>query len=451
MSQTRYNPAVNPNIAGFFYQNLINYDNTSPYLLDLNRNWSQVWSLLNGITFGQSRGFRDKDGIYNRPLRKRSYPKAIIQTATQVGANLLITFSDPNYTGFQTKHSVRDNSMNDARIIDADTPGQVLIEPGMTTTVLTAGTHFKAGSDIMGFYDISGNYKSAGKETIYPTSIVQQDYVSVQRASCDVARREMFNTHAGEDGFVDLWSENEQYMIAQAMEEYGMKCMFSEPGVKQSVIEGVINGTRGVRSSILTNGAAQNISTVGLTWASLLALVDSVVALDGRADQDILVMIGRQALARLQNEKAIYVQYAGVNNTIGGKSVVGINFDVWAVAGVKIKLMLAPWLSDPRVPYWMNESAWVMDLNPIQGKDMQGNVVYESPLIKIHYGDDDEEKIYKAVPGMVGNTPAMKGNWFESYDIAANSIDSCKFEMLMDNGVSYIADRSAIFEYRQGN
>jgi hypothetical protein len=86
-----------------------------------------------------------------------------------------------------------------------------------------------------------------------------------------------------------------------------------------------------------------------------------------------------------------------------------------------------------------------MDLTPTTGIDVNGNITQESPLQKIHWGSD-EEQIYRIQPGMTGGNLPMRGDEYSRYDVCGDTFDGMRMEMLFDNGISYVADRSAIFE-----
>ena len=441
MAYQQNNPQI---FGGFLYQNLFNYDNTSKLILDLDRGWNSVYQFVSTLA-GKSIGTTSPDGSYKRILKRRQEVLATIQTATQSGAGLILTFTDPTYTGFRTKDSVRDDNMTYGYVTEVRAGGVTIIPKDGGT--LTAGTHFAAGQTIYAFYDQSGNMLSNGKTNLYKTVEPQTDYVAVQRDSLTVSRREKFKTFAGHEGIAYLWHENEQDMIRRMMRNYGRKILYGEGALVTSPIDGLANDTVGMRYRIINDGAYTNISgTQPFTWDELTYMGNAVANTEGSASQELVVWIDRVSMANLQRERQDFVKYAGKDNTVGGVTVNGINFMTWAEGGITYKFMIQPYFSDVlSTPTSARESVWIMDLTPTTGIDVNGNITQESPLQKIHWGSD-EEQIYRIQPGMTGGNLPMRGDEYSRYDVCGDTFDGMRMEMLFDNGISYVADRSAIFE-----
>ncbi len=443
----------NPQFGFSLFANLFTYDNTNPFLLDLDRNWTQVWDVMNTLSGGKSVGFNDKDGFYRRPILKRQAVIAQLSAnGAQSGANLVLTFTDPNYNGFRVKDWVMDDSMNEGRVIAA-TNGSITIEPLFSPTTLTSGTQFLSGSFVRAYGDISGNFNSGSKTPLYREISVQTDYSTVFRDACQRARREKFKTHIGTDGIAYFYTNDEVEMVKRAMKYYGKTCMFGTGGTKTSVVEGQINGTRGIRQSIIDDGIYMP-ATSNMTQADFEALFFAVANTDGSVNQTLEVWCGRRALARVQRFYTNLLQYAGQQSTLGGSSVKGENFKNYAIADINVNFRVMGCLNDTlEVPDWMQDSVYIMDLTPLSATNENGQITKQSPLQKIHWSSNTnstDEIIYKVVPGMTtpgdgSNTPAI----YADYQIAANANDGYSTEMLMDFGVSYHADKAALWEFIQ--
>lgn len=444
----------NPQFGYSLYSNLFTYNNTSRILIDLDRNWAQVWDIMNKLNGGKSIGFNDPEGIYRRPIKKRQAVAAIIATATQQGQNLVLTFADINYTAFRVKDYVKDDLMYEGRVILA-APGTVTIEPLYNpTTQLVAGTHFAAQSTIRAYGDVSGNFNSGSKVPLYRDIVVQNDYSTVYRDTCQRARRQKFNTHIGTDGTAYFYTDDETEMVKRALKYYGKTVMFGEPGTKQSPVEGQINGTRGIRRSIIQDSIGGYMPGAGLiTRAQFEALYYAVAATDGREEQTIEVWMGRRAAATIQGFYSAFIQYSGQLNTFGGASVKGTNIMMSASAGVTTNWRILGALNDTlEVPDWMQDSVYIMDLTPVAGRNESGQMTTVSPLQKIHWSantNSEDEVIYKAIPGMTipGSTSNDSASVYANYQIASNANDGYACEYLHDFGVSFVADRSALFEW----
>lgn len=444
----------NPQFGFSLFSQLFTYSNTSPLLLDLDRNWTQVWKVMNEINTGKSIGFNDDKGIYRRPLMKRQSVLANIASVTQKGANLVLTFTDPNYSGFRQKDYVKDDFMFEGRVVSADPNiGGVEIEPLYNPSgALVAGTNFAAGTNIRAYGDVSGNFNSGAKVPLYREISVQEDYSTVFRDGTQRARREKFKTHIGTDGIAYFYTNDEVEMVKRAFKLYGKTCMFGTGGTKSSPVEGQINGTRGIRQSIITDGNYFPATGV-MTQADFESLFFSVANTDGDVEQHIEVWCGRRALATLQRFYTNLLQYTGVNSTLPGATKgSGENFMGYALANIHLRFRVMGCLNDGlEVPDWMQDSVYIMDVTPQPAMNENGQITKQSPLQMIHWSSNtnsENEMIYTVVPGTVtpgnsDNRPAVSAN----YLIAANSNDGYATDFVWDFGVSYVADKSALFEY----
>lgn len=440
----------NPQEGFSLFGTLMTFNNAAPKILSLDYNWTQTWAMVKTLAGGKSRGFTDKDGIYRRSYQKRDAVLCQIATATQSGANLLLTLVDSSYTGFRLKDNVKDDNMNEGRVIDASIPGKILVAPGFTVAgvagTLTAGTQFVVGQTVRAYQNQAGNFNSAGVSNLYRQTTVQTDYSEVTRESYQVARREQFNTHLGTDGVFYLWSEGEEEMLRRAHMAYTKKVWFGHGGTQDSVIEGRYNGTIGIRDRIINDGAYIS-STAPLTQAIFEELFFSVAAVDGAVEQELTLYMGRNALRKVQGFYSNYIQYAGNANTFGGQSVQGINVMMVKIAGVMCKLVILGFLSDSlNLPAWNADSIYIMDMTPLPGKTASGQMTTESPLLNIHWGDGDtDEWQYNIISGMPSGMGSKNGNG-ATYKYSSNAIDGTQFEVLFDDGVSYIGTKSALFE-----
>lgn len=435
----------NPQLGFSLFASLFSYNNCDPVLLDLDRHWSQTWALTNVLNGGKSRGFTDKDGKFYRTYRKRDAVLCQIASAAQSGANLMLTLTDASYLGFREKDRVMDDNMNEARVIDASMPGKILVAPGFNPTTLTAGTQFPAGQTVRAYEDQSGNFNSVGKKSLYRPSTVQTDYSAVSREAHQQARREKFNTHIGTDGTAFLWSNGEADMIKRAFKNYTKKVWFGNGGTQDSTLEGRYNGVNGIRQQIKNNGVYVS-STTEITQQIFEDLFFSVAGLDGTVEQELTLFMGRNALRKVQGFYSNYIQYAGSQNTFGGNAVQGINIMKVKIAGVMCNLVILGFLNDTlELPSWHADSIYIMDLTPLPGQDSNGQMTMESPLMKIHWGEGAEDVYYNIISGMPSGTGSYSGNG-ATYKYSSNNVDGTQFELLMDNGISYIADKSALWE-----
>lgn len=447
--------ASNPQFGGpsfSLYQALFHYNNSSRALLDLDRKWSQVWQFMNQLNMGKSMPTNSPDGTYLRPIARRTSISGMLSAnGAQSGANLVLTFTDPTYTGFRVKDVIFDSSMNEGRVIST-APGTVTIEPVFSPTTLTSGTQFLVGTTVYIRNDASGNFNSLGKTGLFRTNDVQTDYVAVSRDSCQTARREKINTLIGKDGEIYTWTMQEQEMIRRMFKQYGKKIMFSEVGTKNTQVEGVINGTRGIRASIMADGTYVTTGAP-IDVTTFQDMLFQVASATGEFDQEITLLVGRRAMARISGFYNNQLNFTGSTVKMGGRPVVNLDVrEVTIAGGIKANLIGLEALNDVlEVPEWMQESIYVVNTAPIPSYG--NNLGTESPIQKIHFASDPsqtDETIYKVITGMTnpGNSNSMNTPSIQGYDLTATSVDGYSVETEMDNGVSCIADNWALFEYQ---
>lgn len=443
----------NPQFSVSLYQFLLHYNNASPYLLDLDRKWSQAWAFVNQLTNGKSMPTNSPDGTYLRPIARRtSVSQPISIQGAQSGQNLILTWQDPTYTGFRVKDTLVDTAMNQGRVISV-APGTVTIEPVFNPTTLTAGTHFLTGTTCYITYDTSGNFNSAGKTNLYRTNDIQTDYTMVSRDSCQMARREKISTLVGKDGELYTYSQQEQDMVRRMFKLYGKKFLLGEVGTKNSQIEGVINGTRGLRAATMQDGTYANTGAP-LDVTTFEALINQVASATGMIDQELTLIPGRKAMARISGFYNNQLNYTGSTVKMGGRPVVNLDVrEITVAGGIKCNLMPLAMLNDNlELPAWFTDSLYIINTSPIPA--MGGKLGTESPIQKIHFssypGETKDDRIYKVITGMTapGSGNSMGAPSLEGYELTSNTIDGYSAEIEEDNGFSMIADDWALFEYQ---
>lgn len=440
------------------YATLLNYNNWGTAVYNLDRDWGQVVKFIEKLNGGKSRAVSSPTGIYQKMTKPRQ--EVVAQTSgapVQAGANLVINFVDPTYEGFRVKDLVMDDKYNYGRVI-SKAAGTITIEPFPITATLTATSHFLASSFVMTIVDISGNFNSLGKTNLYKSKVPVDNYASVQRDSCQLARREKFNSFMGQNGVAYYWSEGEREMFTRFYKDYVAKCLFSIKGTGVSSVEGVINGTEGVRDAIINQGGYYVSSTSALTqavWEDMLNYTSTSYA---RTFQDKVFLMGRNAWQTISGFYANNINFTVSQRTAGGQD---LNFDVKTVtiAGITATVMILDFLNDPvkfpaqsNIPgirgTKMSNSIYMIDASPIpsDGAEMQMLPSIE----KFHFANDEraEESIYKLIGGMTGGGPGNDTgpSVYNNFQLTSTSVDGVSMEVLGDNGISCIADNWALWE-----
>ena len=452
MSYTQQNPQFYS-----LYASLFNYNQWGAAVYDLDRDWGQIIYFLERLNGGSSRAVSSPDGIYKKVVKPRAEVVAQVSaTSTVSGANLIVTFTDPNYSAFRVKDAVMDDKFNYGRII-ATSPGTITIEPLFNTPATLTTSHFVANAYVYKVSDISGNFNSTGKTTLYRDKYIIDNYASVQRDSCQVGRREKFNTYM-HNGIAYYWSEAERQMLTNFYKDYVTKCLFSVRGTQNSPVEGAINGTEGIRQAIINQGGYYVNSTSPLTQNIFEDMLNFTSTSYARAYQDKTLIMGRAAWQRISSFYTNNINFTVSQRTAGGQE---LNFDIQQVTigGITANVMICDFLNDTvKFPAMssipgvsgtkMSNMIFMIDAAPIPADGPEMGML--PSIEKFHFANDDraEETIYKMIGGMTG---AGAGNEtgptvYNNFQLTSTAVDGVSIEVLGDNGISCIADNWALFE-----
>lgn len=441
------------------YATLLNYNNWGRQVYNLDRDWGQIIYFIEQLNGGKSRAVSSPDGTYRKVTKPRAevVAQTIASNGTLLGQNLTLTFIDPTYTGFRVKDVVMDDKYNYGRVIAA-TAGTITIEPFFRPTALVAASHFVASCYVMKVVDVSGNFNSLGKTNLYRDKTIIDNYASVQRDSCQLARREKFNSFMHAPGIAYYWSEGEREMFTRFYKDYVTKCLFSVKGTEVSSVEGAINGTEGIREAIINQGGYYVSSTSALTqavWEDMLNYTSTSYA---KTFQDKVFIMGRNAWQTISSFYANNINFTVSQRTAGGQV---LNFDVKTVtiAGITATVMIADFLNDnvkfpatSNVPgirgTKMSNSIFMIDASPIPSDGPEMTML--PSIEKFHFANDDrsEETIFKMIGGMTGGGPGNDTgpSVYNNYQLTSTAVDGVSMEILGDNGISCVADNWALWE-----
>jgi hypothetical protein len=116
---------------------------------------------------------------------------------------------------------------------------------------------------------------------------------------------------------------------------YKMLMGVSRPGPDYYEYDGVITIIKsqgGIHRTYSSNASA------ALTMGVLRDVITEY-SKNQQATDELYMFVGKDFLKRFQEAQAPYIQYAGSNNTIGGKAVEGINVMEYSISGVKVRVV----------------------------------------------------------------------------------------------------------------
>lgn len=454
------NTSLNPQIYSL-YASTLTYNQFAPAVLDLDRDWSSGYTiaLFEASNRNTSYGVTGPEGKLVTWTQPRQLVVQQIASTSQSGANLVINFVDPTYTGFRVKDIVMDDPGSNKAQVISTAPGTITVCPAGSPTTLTNGSQFVAGRFIAATWDGSGNYNSTGKTRLFKDRVPRTNYSAVSRDTCQVSRREKFNSYMGKQGVAYYWSDQETWMVQRFARNYLNKIIWSDPAVFNSPIEGVTNQTQGLRAAVRDQGGMFVQATQALTQTQFESYFDFVASKYAAPYQDFWLLAGRNAWGQISSFYTNQLAY-----TVGTKLANGtaLNFDVpqITIKGITMKIMLVSAFNDvvqwpaqttiPGLTGTIKENTFcIVNLKEIPAADGSGVI---SPARKFHYAGDPtsglggviggDETIYKIIPGMTnfGMGNSTGASIHQMYQMAASSIDGAQIEMLMDNGMDFQAD-----------
>lgn len=448
---TPNNPQYNP-----LFATIVNNRNWASGVQDLARGWAKPLMLIDALNPSGSYSIEGPDGQLRVAFQPRQEVVATVQAVNQVGANLIVTWTDPTYAAFREKMIVRDSNGNQAYVL-ASAPGTVTLAPATNPPVLAAASHFTAGRSVLEMGSGSGNHYSTGVTNIYKENAVRYNYTAVTRESFTMSRREKFISYKFDETFYS-YTQGELDMIQRFMKNKVKNMFYSEPGQFNSPFEGTVNRYEGLRAAVRNQGGLYISQPALPGQAQVESMLDFMAVNDPAQEQNYLWIGGRRAWANINN---IFggqnIQFTVSKAVINGNE---LNFDVTkaTINGVTISFMVMSIFDDvysfptistvPGAGYKESNTFCILNLNPVPNK--LGGMI--PSVRKFHFGSSDltggNETLYRFVPGMVGpsSSNSTGGGMLSGYQLATSSTDGGQFEILEDAGVDFTADACVWFE-----
>lgn len=447
MSYTQSNPQYSS-----YFGTVTSSTNWMPGVAKLARGYAMEVELIDALNVGGSVPIASKDGTVQIAFRPHQEITQTVASVTQAGANLIVTWNDPTYTGFIPKTIVRDAN-NYQAYVESTSTGAVVLKPG-PQGALVAATHFTAGMSVTQLSSAAGNHYSTGLLNQYQEDKYRTNYSAIRRGSFTVSTREKFYTQVmtGEGGLQKIyaWTQGEQDMLMNFINNDVYDMIYSEPGTAIGN-EGVYNRFEGFKAATRNQGGRYVEMTSLFTIADLYSDIDFLLSKNPGQYQNFMWCGGRAAWSRIN-------ALLGANNIIFtvSKAVVNgneLNFDVpkATINGATIQFMT--WgIFDNRQKFPMlstvagagfreSNTYFMLNLDPLPAQE--GGTV---PAIrKFHFAQSPvtggAETLYRMIPGIQGfqgvstGGPMVGGYQFTASDIAGASV-----QIFKDGGYDVQAD-----------
>lgn len=445
MGQTILNPQFNPAFA-----TIVNNRNWAAGVADLARGYARPLQLIDALNPSGSFSVESDDGSMRVGFYPRQEVVATIATVTQNGANLDITWTDPNYEGFRPKVMVQDSDHWQGIVVSVSA-GAMTIAPATYPTALDATLHFVAGRSVNTLQSGSANFNSTGLINLYKQPDYRLNYCAVARESHTVARREKFQSFIF-DNVLMSYTMGEVQMIQRFMKNKVKDMLYSAPGTFNSV-EGVTNRYEGLRLAVLNQGG-RFISQPALpTTTDVIVDLDFMASNDPAMSQDFLWIMGRRMWSHINTIfGGTNIQFTVSKAVVNGNQ---LNFDIPQVTinGITVKVMILGMFDDKVTFPTISQVAGaglkesntyaMINLAPIPDAVTGGLV---PSVRKFHFAASNitggAETLYVYVPGMTppGTSNSNGGTSMGKYNLGTSTIDGGSFQVLEDGGVDFTAD-----------
>jgi hypothetical protein len=286
---------------------------------------------------------------FNINRQPNDFPSATIATRTANGSLLSLTVSDNTFDALRTGNLVVSSSSCSAEVV-SKSYGTLLLrfvtKPDGSTAF--AATDFAVG-EIVSDRGALGNINNRlTPETLltlpneYSNYIAQYDdsaYISFE----DVNNKTYIKNKFGSDFYA---LQKETQALQRLMQTYYARLY--------SNVAAVSDANKPVGASLINQINTMGGFSIGISGAvtesTLKAAIRQYVTNGGFTGDEIVVLCGSQYLGDIQESLGTnYLQYAGSENTLGGKDIDGINIYNYGFEGLKLKLIKDPFLDNKQI------------------------------------------------------------------------------------------------------
>ena len=325
-------------------------------------------SMLNGtITKVDNRLFT----VYRQA---NDYAKATIQTRTSLGGNLKLTFTNTEFNLIARGNAVYADNGTMGKVY-AKGDGYVVISFVSALSGATAfvAADFAANESCIDGGDIGDTTLRVEKDTIFTAPDPFQNVIQQMSASAQILFDEMHTKTylPAANGKQYYYYQKEADAIERMHSQY-TKRRYPKTAAEPSSAS-PINQVMTMGGTPIALGAAESYTASQFrNWFRQYSSVG------GFSTGEIVGIVGPQFLANFQEAfEDSNVKYVGINNTVGGKEVKGINFMEYAFMSFNLKLIVEPMLADTQMfPTAANgystrsNSALFMNSAPVPTKNM---------------------------------------------------------------------------------
>jgi len=380
------------------------------------------------------------DGLISSMKMGDYMTNAVVVTATQSGANIVLTFGG-GYNQFRQGFAVMDKNRKLA-IVTSASAGTITISPLDNT--LTAGTDFATGTYCIEAFNVSKTLSSTSPEFKQYLPDTLHNYTQISRESMTLSAMDYVST------YIDGTAGSKQHASAMIQLEIAMRKLadsietrmfVGQAASNVSVVGGTGNTNGGIDWALANRGGQLDVQSALPDTNYMLDILVNLREQVGMTTSNFLFIGGARARQNMATALQNYKITAGTNSVLEGSGL--------AVDGVNttfghIQFMDTWYMSDP----YSNPQISAITGNRKLSDEfyifaMQPTIDFysaDAPLIRMCYKDTQGIQMTH-VNGLVDN------NGRRISGSTANSVDGVTVDFYTNSGID-IVDASGMYGFK---
>lgn len=339
--------------AGATYENsllfqLIQTNNVRPWVVSRNSDFQELANIIEVVNGGKSVPVQSGARNMRLPYLPDLATYANIKTSgrTALASDVLkLEFTDTQYDGFINDRMVESSNGTFALVTD-HAAGYIVVKLLYSASGNTSfqSADFAEGTQVTEIQDVSKGVTGSKQTKLY-VPLEEENTIGQQRYTLELTRENVSRRTVVEIKGQPYWQHAAMPLFMKETKNSIAKGQWKNPRVNSQ--DKWVSG--GIKWQIENQGGTRNTYDGNFTEDILIQVAKNAKE-KGLNTQEYLVPCGYNVLAGMNKFiGSKYIQYAGTENTIGGKEVQGIDVDTFKVLGIKFKLM--PWsvLNNPRL------------------------------------------------------------------------------------------------------
>ncbi len=331
--------------AGATYENsllfqLIETNNVRPWVVSRYSDFQELTNIIDAVNDGKVTPTQSGARDIKLPYLPQLAVSASIKTGgrTSVASDVLkLEWQDTTYDAFINDRLVEASNGTFGQVIDHGA-GFVVVRliKSATDAAAFVAADFAAGTQVSDVQDISKGV-TGSKQSVKYVPLEEYNTIGQQRYTLELSREDVSRKTVVEINGQQYWQHSAMPLFMKETKNSLNKGIWRSPRISEQ--DKWVSG--GIKWQIENQGGSRETYN-GVFDEDLLIRVAKNAREKGLGTEEYLVPCGYNAYAGMNKFiGSKYIQYAGTENTIGGKKVEGIDVDTFKVLGIKFKLM--PW------------------------------------------------------------------------------------------------------------